>query len=412
MTLRGESCTALSGGLCRIAEGAYRIVTNGKQRVLQAMAGGKPDQIPIALSADWDYVVRAGGGDPYDWMYGGFDRRVELCVAAHRRHPGTALMRTGQGRRADEPRRLVEENGQRWLMDPGTGRREQLVPLGDPPWTEFAQAYARELGVVMDESAAEVVETRGDLERCMPPILSSAEFISRGYTERTEAVVDALGADTFIATGYFGLFPDARFSLGGFEEAMMALAGDTTLVEAVLDRHLARYLEEIEAYAQVGADGMWMRAYYEGADLVSPRTWRRVLFPRHKAFCDACHRHGTQAIIWFLGDCLPLVEDIAAAGYDLLYVEQGRRGYSSDPAEFRRRIGNDLCVTGWTWEHDMIADDRPAIAHTVREQIESAARDGAFIYGTTFLTAEVRPETVDFMCQEILNAGSALPSAA
>jgi len=373
----------------------------GKERVLLAMDGGKPDQIPVALSADWDYQVRAGGGDPYDWMYGGFDRRVELCVQTHRRHPGTALLRTGQGRRVDFPRRLIEKDSRRWFFDPDAGECRELPLLGDPPWTEFVQTHARDLGLVMDESGEKVVQSLDDIDRCMPPVISSAKFIAQGYADKTQTMVQALGKDTFIATGYFGLFPDTRFTLGGFEQAMIALATDTVLVEAVLDRHLARYLEEIKAYIQVGSDGMWMRAYYEGTDLISPRTWRQILYPRHKTFCDACHEHGARAIIWFLGDCLPLVEDIAAAGYDLLYIEQGRRGYSCDPVEFRRRVGSDLCITGWTWEQDMMKDDRAAIARTVQEQVESAAQDGAFIYGTTFLTAEVAPETVDFMCEEI-----------
>lgn len=377
---------------------------SAKSQVLQAMAGGKPNQIPMALSMDWDYIVRACGGDPYDWMYGGFDRRVKMKAQVHRRHAGSALIRASQGRRADYPRRLIEEGGRRNVRDLQTGETRDLPPAGDPPWTEFARRHARELGIVVDEWGEQIVESLGDIDRCMPPVLSSSEFISRGHTDITEALVKAVGEDTFVATGYFGLFPDTRFTLGGFERAMLALAGDTTLVEAVLDRHLERYLEEIQAYAQIGAHGMWMRAYYEGADLVSPQTWRKVLYPRHKAFCDACHTQGVQAIIWFLGDCLPLVEDIAAAGYDLLYVEQSRRGYSCDPGEIRRRVGNDLCITGWAYEQDMIHDDRPAISRTIREQIESAALDGAFIYGTTFLTGEVAPETVDFMCEQIMLA--------
>ena len=380
----------------------------GKERILLAMDGGKPDRIPIALSADWDYQVRAGGGDPYDWMYGGFDRRVELYERTHRRHIGTALHRTGQGRRADFPRRMIEESGNRWFLDPVTGYRRELPPVGDPPWTAFVQSHAHELGLVMVESDDKTVQSLGDIDRYMPPFLSSADFTDQGYTELTQAMVATLGQDTFIATGYFGLFPDARFSLGGFEPAMLALTRDTTLVEAILDRHLDRYVEEIKAYAQVGADGMWMRAYYEGADLISPATWRRILFPRHKAFCDACHRAGTRAILWFLGDCLPLVEDIAAAGYDLLYVEQGRRGYNCDPAVIRKRVGNDLCITGWTWEQDMIRDDRDAISRTIQDQIQRAGRDGAFIFGTTFLTGEVNPSTVDFMCSQVDCAGAAL----
>ena len=71
-----------------------------------------------------------------------------------------------------------------------------------------------------------------------------------------------------------------------------------------------------------------------------------------------------------------------------------------------RRVGDDLCLTGWSYELDMIRDDRAAISRTVRHQIETAAQDGAFVYGTTYLTAEVAPETVDFMCAEILRGGN------
>jgi hypothetical protein len=408
-----------------------------KERVLLAMDGGKPDQIPIALMYDWDYVVRAGGGDPYDWMYGGFDRRMELQMNMYRRHKGVATF-GAWGRRAEQSR-LVDADGRRYLLDPSTGAKEELPPLGDPPWTEFVQSHlfdpdlglsTYELGLTLRESAdreahppddmdrpapggslwgtrrGRVVRSIDDIDDCLQPVISSAELIAQGRADGTRAAVEALGAEAFIRAGGPGLFPDTRVALGGFQSTMLALVEEPELVGAVLDRHLERYLEEIKAHAQVGADGIQMRAYYEGADIISPRMWREILYPRHKAFCDACHASGLRAIIWFLGDCLPLVEDIAEAGYDLLYVEQGRRGYSCDPALFRQRVGNDLCITGWTYELDMIRDDRSAIARTIRHQIETAAQDGAFIYGTTYLTGEVAPETVDFMCEEILRIGS------
>ena len=101
-----------------------------KERVLLAMDGGKPDQIPVAMMTDWDYTVRAGGGDPYDWMYGGFDRRLDLELRALRRHQGSAYFYYWPGRRADQPPRLLEADGRRYVVDAVSGENKELPPLG------------------------------------------------------------------------------------------------------------------------------------------------------------------------------------------------------------------------------------------------------------------------------------------
>jgi uroporphyrinogen-III decarboxylase len=113
-------------------------------------------------------------------------------------------------------------------------------------------------------------------------------------------------------------------------------------------------------------------------------------------------RMGLKVLLWFLGDCMPLLEDIVELGVDALVVEQPRRGYSSDVGEIRRRVGQRLCVFGWTPELAMIKSDRQAIRRAVETQIRAAGLEGAFVMGTTYLTNEVRCETVDFLCDEVL----------
>lgn len=67
------------------------------------------------------------------------------------------------------------------------------------------------------------------------------------------------------------------------------------------------------------------------------------------------------------------------------------------------RTGMGSTPSVWTdIEHDMIDDDRPATARTGHEQIEPAAREGAFVYGTSFLPGEVFLETVDFYREQTL----------
>ena len=113
------------------------------------------------------------------------------------------------------------------------------------------------------------------------------------------------------------------------------------------------------------------------------------------------HAAGLKAICWFLGDCMPLVEDIARAGYDMLVIEESRIGYSSDVGEMRRRVGTDLCLSGWAPELAMLFDDRETLRWQIEDQYEAAGRDGAFIYSTSMLDSGVNPDTVEFFCQKV-----------
>lgn len=385
-----------------------------------AMDGGKPDQLPIAPMFDWSYVVRCTGWDPFDWAYRGFDKKMEMTLGAYQRHQSD-FIQLWSDRRAESPERMVIENGQRFVVDLETGERNKLPDPGLPPWEHILKdpTWQKDLPIaVYDYSedgsqatnrwvrmvAKRFVRSLDEVETNMQPVLSAEEFIANGGADPLQYMVDATDEKTFLNAGMCGFAPDLRVALGGETNAFIALAQEPKLVEAVLDHLLARYAEEIKALAQVGADGIRMRAYYEGADMISPKMWRKYYYPRHKAFCDLCHQNGVRAMMWFLGDCLPLVEDIARAGFDMLYVEQDRRGYTSDPAEFRKRVGNDLCITGWTYEMDMIKDHRDSISKTIQRQIETAGQDGAFIFGSTFLSSDVAPETVDFMCEEIRKA--------
>ncbi len=145
-----------------------------------------------------------------------------------------------------------------------------------------------------------------------------------------------------------------------------------------------------------------MGAYLEGADIISPRSWREVALPGHRILVERAHSLGLQVLLWFLGDCMPLLDDLAKLGIDGLWLEQERRGYSADPVEVRKRVGNAFCVWGWNWEMDLINDDRESITRNVERQIRGAGVDGAFIMGTTYLTSEARLGALDHYCEEIL----------
>jgi hypothetical protein len=183
---------------------------------------------------------------------------------------------------------------------------------------------------------------------------------------------------------------------------MVLLHDNPGLLRSVVERLARRRTATVEAGAHAGADAAWIGGYLEGADLIAPAIWREVALPGHRIQVADARRHGLQVLFWFLGDCLPLLDDLVELGIDGLVVEQDRRGYSSDPVEIRRRVGRNVCVYGWNWELDFIEDRRDNITREVERQMRGAGADGAFVMGTTYMTSEVQLEAVDHFCREVV----------
>ena len=358
---------------------------DARERLLCAMAGGKPDRVPVFVSAYWDYWVRSVGANLFDYAYGDLDVQVDIEVRAARRHAGVGLHRTAGLNHIPAP--------------PSPPRPAHLPQSGPPPWTELIESHLPHM-VQWDEAPDDFVRDVADIPRVL-----AADHLSLNIgpdATHLRAVAGALHDDAVIACGGFGLFPHTRRALGGVERTMFALAENPGLVEATMDALLERYIPMIASAAAAGADAIWAGAYNEGGDMISPRMWRRLIGPRHEQLVQIAHAAGLKAICWFLGDCLPLVEDLARVGYDMLVIEESRIGYRSDVGEMRRRVGTDLCLSGWVPELAMLYDDRDAIARHVEEQYEAAGRDGAFIFSTSMLDSSVDPDTVDFFCQKVL----------
>jgi len=192
--------------------------------------------------------------------------------------------------------------------------------------------------------------------------------------------------------------------LGGFEDAFKLIHTNPDLFGLVVKELAIRKIPYIESAAEFNPDGILLTAFLEGTDLVSPGFWREQIKPGHKLMVKESKKHGMKTLLWFLGGCLPLLEDFIDLGIDALVVEQSRCAYSSDPGEIREIIGDRICLFGWSPEMAMINNNRREITRTVEHQIKSAGLDGSFAMGTTFLTGETDPETVNFYCDEIVRS--------
>lgn len=377
-----------------------------RERMRTAVAGGKPDRVPIAMVADFDFYCQAAGRPMWEFEYGDNEQRAAIQREARRRFPEDDFVYcwTGVSHETAASRRVVMEGDQPFVEWTKTGEREPIVPRA----TAAVWGERREHLPTSASPWQEYATCEEDIERMLGPIPSAQALIDRGLYDPLAYLRRDLGDDAYLSVSAHAIFPAAIDLLGGFARGMMMLHEWPALVRAAVEQVALRRSVIIEAGAQLGADAAWIGGYLEGADLISPEVWRKVALPGHRIQVERARACGLQTLFWFLGDCMPLLEDLVELGIDGLVVEQDRRGYSSDPVEIRRRVGKNLCVFGWNWELDFINDNRENITREVERQIRGAGREGAFVMGTTYMTSEVSLAALDHFCAEVVRVSGEL----
>lgn len=363
-----------------------------------ALSRGKPDRVPVALVADFDFYCKAAGRPLWEFEYGDSISRATIQRDAHLRFPDNdfLLCWTGLSKTAIASRRVVVEAGRAHLEWAETGEREPIAPRNTAAdWSE------RGYGLTSQTGWERPIEREEEIEQMLGEPPTTESVLESGIYEPIRLLRQDLGDGAYLAVALHGIFPATIDAMGGFERGMLALREKPKLFRTVIEHLAHRRTSNLEAAEKQGVDAAWLGGYLEGADLISPEVWREVALPGHRIQVEAARRLGLQVLFWFLGDAMPLLHDLAELGIDGLVLEQPRRGYCSDPAEVRRAVGKAFCVYGWNWELDFINDRRESISREVERQICSAGMDGAFIMGTTYLTSEAKLEAVDYFCREV-----------
>ena len=150
---------------------------------------------------------------------------------------------------------------------------------------------------------------------------------------------------------------------------------------------------------------MWFTSYYQGADTISPKTYAEVVFPCEQEVCQEARDAGLFVLNWYLGDLMPMLDQVMQLPLDALVLEQGRKGYETDPVAIRERVGPHFCLFGYGYEQDYCEFRRERLTAELQRQIEGAGRGGAFVAGTPIMPPDARPEAVDFYFAEARRLG-------
>ena len=174
------------------------------------------------------------------------------------------------------------------------------------------------------------------------------EILKAGIYDHVRILSDKYGDSVFIAMNEGNPICDILDPSGsiGFEEGLIALMEKPELMEYMIFREYEMTLEKVRALKECGCHGYIGSETYCSSDLISPSTYRDLIFPAHKYFYSKVREMGMVPLVYFLGDIMPLICDINRLGAAALLVEEPKKGYSLDVVEIRKKLHEDITLFG------------------------------------------------------------------
>jgi len=208
----------------------------------------------------------------------------------------------------------------------------------------------------------------------LPPLAPYFEKVRAKWPERIAAT-----EDRFRRIGHsFGLFERA-WSLRGFEDFLMDLAGSPEFVEELLDHITEWFLESVDLMAAAPVDAIMLtddHAAQRGM-LMGAERWRRLFKPRWKKIFGRVHHYGLYTILHMCGDTSEVVPDLIEVGLDCMESCQPE---CMDIFDLKKRYGRDIRFWGGLGAQSTMPFAKPdEVRRQTRLLKQEMARGGGYI---------------------------------
>ncbi len=323
---------------------------DGRERVLEALAGRAPDRVPIALSffeLDGSALAPPGAwrDDLVDVAFVSFPLSPEERELARIATPYDGNTRIGS---VAQSTRYAS-----W------GYHPEQAPRGNP---------------------LEHARTLADLER-FPFPRADGSYATVGL-ERQVAAIHARGQAAGGNTPHLGgeLF-EAAWRLRGLETFLLDLLERKDMAHFLLDRLAEHARRNTVALVTAGIDVLTIDddVGMPGTMLISPATWREFLKPRMEGIIRAAREVNPAVPVVYHSDghIEPILDDLVEIGVNGINPLQPEH---MDAAGIRRRFGPHLALWGTVGRQGTFSSASPsAIRREVGERIEMLGRAGLIL---------------------------------
>lgn len=350
------------------------------ERLYRAISGDIPDRVPAVPKIFVDSAANLTGTnliqvieDPLTALRVILDAGLAAGVDAVRQFhfpPRRTETAVGQVFEVDRSGRRIGE------IDMQGGLTTRLydsheLHLEDPAQMAYLQFWT---------SREPYVKDLGDVRRMSVP--EKRVYEELGCGDRQRCILEAAAGraavigDCISATLCFCLY------LRGYENCLLDLVEQPQLVHAMMEKGVAYATERGKFNIDLGLKVLRLNDSVGNMSVISPRHWRKFIFPHMRDVCTELHRYDPEVRIYchICGNILPIVEDLIATGLDCIGPLDPLGGFTC--AQVRDIAGERVALMGGVNTLSFLAEDPAELVREARGCIEGAGKTGAYVLGS------------------------------
>jgi uroporphyrinogen decarboxylase len=251
------------------------------------------------------------------------------------------------------------------------------------PWKEARRRPGPRGGWVSEEAA--LIVDRHDFESFPWPAPQDlggyGEYADLEEHLRSLTRLLPAGMKVLVQLGYVFM---GAWQLMGFENFCLKLADEPDLVTDVVDRLGASQLAVLEILLQHECVGtVWLPddLCYNSGPVVSPRFYRRAVYPWYKRIAARCHDAGLPVGLHSDGDLRRLLPDLVDCGFDAIHPFEPPM---NDILAAKRQWGGRIAVAGNVDLKNTLCAGTPGdVEAEVRTKIAALAPGGGWLLGSS-----------------------------
>jgi hypothetical protein len=197
------------------------------------------------------------------------------------------------------------------------------------------------------------------------------------FRKESAPVMEFAQQHDLLITGGWGVGADMIGWLYGLQRMIFSSYDNEQFIWDLLSIIANWNRARMEIVLDAGIDLYIKRAWYENCDFWSPKSYRKFILPILKQDVELAHRYGAKFGYIITSNCMPLLEQIAEAGVDVVIGVDPSRW---DLVAAKAKLGGKVCMWGGVNGHMTVEQGVPNDVRTeVRQAIEILAPGGGFI---------------------------------
>jgi uroporphyrinogen decarboxylase len=167
----------------------------------------------------------------------------------------------------------------------------------------------------------------------------------------------------------------------GLERMLVAMLEDPAFVHQLFEAHAQLVMDLFDGFQKAGVefDGVFLAddLGYKSAPLISPRHYRVLVQPYHRALCAHFAGCGLRTILHSDGQVTPLIPSFIEAGFSALHPLEAKAGL--DVRDLKRSYGAQLTLIG-NIDVRRLSGSRAEIEDEIASKLPLAMAGGGYIY--------------------------------